>query len=316
MSPKLVKILSYIVFLPIVFMGGIPIQVSAADTVWAVCVGGGGGGGSSNTVPSYGGAGAGGGYKEDTALSVSATTYDITIGTGGTGGAGGTNTQGGTGGTTTMKLAGVNYFACGGGGGGGYAGGAPGSSIAGSRGGSGGGGGWTAGAGGAGYSGEGFAGENGQATGGGGGGGADEAGGTDGTGYGGDGHASSITGTSTYRGGGHLGCSNTCGAVQGLGSEITFSTGNGEAGMGGGGYGPRNNNPGGNAGKGIFIVSYVTANFGSTTYTGTRVRQLTDGANTVLEFRNDGTWTVVLNATASLPSFWGAGTIMRGTIYH
>src|ERR1019366_6831942 len=51
----------------------------------------------------------------------------------------------------------------------------------------------------------------------------------------------------------------------------------------------------GNGGKGVVILSYVTADFGTCTATGS-YSQSTDGANTVFTFTGNGTWTMVAAA--------------------
>ncbi|GAB1268445.1 hypothetical protein NBRC116493_16980 [Aurantivibrio infirmus] len=220
-----------------------PSSVNSVD--YLIVAGGGGGGAGESTsffsVFNHGGGGGGAGGMLSGVFSVSATTYNVTVGAGG---AGGINTTGGDGGNSTFD----GFVANGGGGGGAYA-------VNGRPGGSGGGGGGQR-AGGAGS--QGNAGGDGHNTffdnrGGGGGGGAGNAGG-DGSddigGTGGAGNASSISGSSlTYARGGDGGGP---GLPGNNGVAGTANTGSG----GGGGWSSAGD--GADGGAGIVIISYPT----------------------------------------------------------
>jgi hypothetical protein len=184
--------------------------------------GGGGGGGAGGYRNSYNSETSGGGGASESALTVTATSYSITVGAGGAG-AGTSGTNGTVGSDSIFSTITSD--------GGGYGGGATGGSTTGGAGGSGGGG--ANGipiAGGSGTANQGYAGGSSSAgSKGGGGGGASEVGfdaasGT-GAGDGGDGLSSSITGSAVYRAGG------------GGGGDWEFSRatgGNGGGGDGGG----------------------------------------------------------------------------------
>lgn len=110
-----------------------------------------------------------------------------------------------------------------------------------------------------------------------------------------NGTLSSISGSSLFYGSGAGGAGNPTGGVGGANggghgsdSSANFGT-NGTANTGGGGGG--NITDSGNAigGKGVVIVSYVTANFGPCT--GGTIT--TNGVNTVHTFNSNGTFTVV-----------------------
>ena len=240
---------------------------TAQSIDYLVVAGGGGGGGQ------YGGGGGAGGYRTDTGFSASATTYPITVGTGGAGTA---SAARGVSGTDSVFSTITST-----GGGGGGAGDVPSSpNDDGLPGGSGGGGGSlgpTAGTAGAatpvtspvqGYAG-GVNGTDGLSwRSGGGGGGASEVGET-GTGNpgsdGGAGSASSITGASvTYGGGGGGGgAPGGAGGAGGGGAGATYNVGSGTAGTdgtGGGGGGSANIAVGssGDGGDGIVIIRRPT----------------------------------------------------------
>jgi hypothetical protein len=242
-----------------------PLTSLTAD--YLVVAGGGGAGGAQATDVGSGGGGAGGlrctigatggGGTLESALSLTATAYTVTVGAGG---AGGTNTDYGTNGSNSV----FSTITSTGGGGGARFG------AAGATGGSGGGGGTSGGAG-SGTANQGFNGAAGQTGGnrtGGGGGGAGVAGtaGASG-GAGGNGVTTSISGTSTvYAGGGGGGAgsggSGGTGGTGGGGAGSAYS-GNGNnatANTGGGGGGasaPGSARTGGTGGSGIVIVRYA-----------------------------------------------------------
>jgi len=221
----------------------------------------GGGGGAGGYRSNVSGQSSGGGNSAESAMSLSATSYTVTVGDGAPA-TSGSSDQGGVRGTNSTFN---SITSTGGGGGGGN-----GSDSSQGSGGSGGGGKESDGSGGAGTSGQGYAGGNGQESGnaGGGGGGAGEAGNTDGFAYGGDGVSSNITGSAVTRGGGGS-SANTQGlqpaggdggGAQGsnnnqvAGGNGTINTGGG----GGGGYSTGASNGGGAGGKGIVIIRYNT----------------------------------------------------------
>jgi len=243
----------------------------SGDIEYLVVAGGGGGGGSY-----AGGGGGAGGYRTDTGYGVSAGGYSITVGSGGAGGHF-DNVDGVTGEDSVFDT----ITSDGGGGGASYSG-------VGLAGGSGGGGSGNNFAGGAGIGGQGNAGGN-SATaanwGCGGGGGATAAGAvgiTTNGGNGGNGTASSILNGSpiTYAGGGGggiqtagtegsggIGGGGDAGAATGSGYNdgIAGDTNTGGGGGGGSGDGSNNSATGGAGGSGIVIISYITADFISTT---------------------------------------------------
>ncbi len=219
-----------------------------------VAAGGGGGGGSY-----VGGGGGGGGvlYTSSYALNAS-TQYSVVVGSGGTGGA--YSAQGSNGGNSSFT-GGASLTAIGGGGGGSY------SNNQGLSGGSGGGAGWQ-GSPGAATTGQGNSGawSTPSPNRGGGGGGAGRAGGNGGSdpAAGGDGLAYSLSGTSTYYGGGGGAGSDGTAGTGGLGGGGAGGTpynngANGAANTGGGGGGGGGNSQapvGGTGGSGIVVVSY------------------------------------------------------------
>jgi hypothetical protein len=237
--------------------------------------GGGGAGGLRSTVTATGGGG-----SLESALSLSAQAYSVTVGAGGAAGAGTTSsTSIGTNGSDSIFS---TITSVGGGGGAGFNGSSSGSN--GKDGGSGGGASvysGPSGTAGARTTNQGYAGgtalQTGGATssGGGGGAGAVGANGTSGNGgAGGNGVASSITGTSTTRaggGGGGVYASGTSGAGGsgggGAGGATSASSTNGSAGTvntGSGGGGARHIEgsavtPGGEGGSGIVIIRYLAA---------------------------------------------------------
>jgi hypothetical protein len=207
----------------------------------------GGGGGANTTWGSSGGGGAGG-YRADTGHGVTAQTYNITIGAGGSAKVGsGVADNGGNSIFDTIT-------SLGGGGGGQY------SSGAGAVGGSGGGGG-DSGSGGAGTSGQGNAGGGSSASGGGGGGGA---GGAGAVATGGVGLQNDITGTNLYYaggGGGAKGSSSNAGGSGGggTGGGQGYASTSGTDGLGGG-AGAGGSLAGGNSGgSGVVILRFLTS---------------------------------------------------------
>ena len=232
-----------------------PLTSLTAD--YLVVAGGGGGG---NVYGGGGGAGGlrctvgatGGGGTLESALSLTATAYTVTVGAGGLAGSVGNNSVFGSI-TSTYGGRGATY-----------------NTTPASEGGSGGGGAGSGGQGtkGAGTANQGFAGADGANSGNygaGGGGGAGAVGGTPSTnsGVGGAGVTTSISGTSTtYAGGGGGGKTNNganaaAGGAGGGGAGSNTSPGtNGTANTGGGGGGAFSN-PGGQGGSGIVIVRYA-----------------------------------------------------------
>ena len=256
--------------------GGLTGGSAAFDAYYLVVAGGGSGGSNSNS----GGAGAGG-YRTNygsTALEIlPSTTYNITVGAGGTANAFGSGVNGNNGNNSVF-----NIITSTGGGAGGAQGQTPGT------GGSGGGGGYDR-SGSAGNAGgfspvEGYAGGSGTQSGsypGGGGGGASEVGNTDGAGHGGDGTSNSITGSAVfYAGGGSAGLSygypvipgsNGGGGTGGAGDPSSGGTA-ATAGIfntGGGGGGGSAGTGGGSGGSGTVILRYPTAEVSSFAVTGT-----------------------------------------------
>tara|TARA_R110000787_G_scaffold286102_1_gene403338 strand:- start:22 stop:1662 length:1641 start_codon:yes stop_codon:yes gene_type:complete len=241
--------------------GGTFAVTGSGDVEYLVIAGGGGG--------SSGGAGAGG-YLTNlggTAVGVTAQSYPITVGTGGTGVDGGGSTAGNNGTNSVFS----SITSIGGGGGGGVT-----SGDDGGNGGSGGGAGANNNSSvtfGTGTAGQGYNGGAASATSSpfssGGGGGSSQVGynnnGSTVAGNGGDGTASSITGSSVTRaggGGGTLyGSSGTVGigGSGGGGSGSGTVGGNGTANTGSGGGGGRNSQNGGTGGSGIVIIRYLTS---------------------------------------------------------
>ena len=132
--------------------------------------------------------------------------------------------------------------------------------------------------------------------GGGGGSGATGANGISGTagGAGGAGTANSITGSSVTRAGGGGGHGNSTGGAGGSGGGGAGSSGvnsgtNATANTGSGGGGARDAGTAGSGGKGVVILSMPTANYSGTTSGSPTVT--TSGANTILQFNGDGSYT-------------------------
>jgi len=278
-----------------------------SGTVSILAVGGGGGGGSNK-----GGGGGAGAYVVNTALTITPTSYAITIGAGGAGGT--SANRGSNGGGTTI---GALVTAIGGGGGGSV------NTANGLSGGSGGGAYNSTGVAGSGTAGEGRAGGigfNNQTSGGGGGASAVGSNAPDGThgGAGGAGTANSISGSSvTYAGGGggtpDSGVGNG-GAGGAGGGGAGNSNGAGVAGTantgGGGGGGSNGSNQGGAGGSGIVIISYPTV---SMTATGGTIT--TSGSNTIHTFTTAGTFTIS-NIVLPNPNYYylSTGKIYNGSL--
>ena len=221
----------------------------------------GGGGGAGGYRSNVSGQSSGGGNSAESSMSLSATSYTVTVG-GGASATPGTGDQGGARGSNSSFN---SITSTGGGGGGGN-----GQNSSESSGGSGGGGKESDGAGGSGTSGQGYDGGDGSESNnaGGGGGGAGEEGNTDGFPHGGDGVSSNITGSSVTRGGGGSSgnTSGGYGAVGGAGGGGTASMAHnsaaqsGTANTGGGGGGAYGVSVGasGAGGSGIVIIRYNT----------------------------------------------------------
>ena len=249
------------------------VGLAAPIVEYLVVAGGGSGGGSTY----YAGAGGAGGLLAGTLTVSAATSYTVTVGTGGTKVTGGSNGNNGT-----VSVFGPITAAGGGGGGNGGN-----TNVSGLSGGSGGGGSGTGdttgvgGAGGAGTAGQGYAGGAGwgQGTGNGAGGGAGGGAGAVGgntvnaqAGNGGIGKSNSITGTATYYAGGGGGATNSNNQINqgsgglgggGAGGYSGGTDGTVNTGGGGGGTAPAGINGagiyGGAGGSGIVIVRYSSA---------------------------------------------------------
>jgi hypothetical protein len=232
-------------------------------TVKALVIGGGGGGGGN--LSGYGGGGGAGGYQYNSAFTVTAQTYAVTVGTGGPKG----NTGAGTNGNDSVFS---TITAYGGGGGG---------TTTGKDGGCGGGaGGIPSSAGGTGS--QGYNGGNSVNTNSGGGGGSGGAGGNNG-GAAGIGTSNSITGSAvTYAAGG---------------SSSGGETGTANIGNGGGGAQQYN----GDGGKGVVIISYVTADFSTKgiSVTGTGNTKTVSGSETICKFITSGNFVVTDSPTGN-----------------
>jgi YD repeat-containing protein len=257
------------------FTGSGAFTANQAVTVEALLVAGGGGGGGGLLNIMNAGGGGGGGVLLNTALSLSATSYSVTVGAGGTSGLNGGNTT----------FAGLTAIGGGHGAHSAYA--APGAA-----GGSGGGEGTSQGGGaGAGVSGQGTngtAGAGGPYYEGGGGGGATSSGSGR---NGGNGYGSSLSGSfAYYGGGGGAGTNDSTGGSGGLGGggagggSTTSQGGAGTANTGGGGGGSSQwTSTGGAGGSGIVIVRYSA--------TGASYREV------VAEVRTGGTSGTIISKT-------------------
>ncbi len=235
---------------------------SAALSVNMLLVAGGGGGGGKNNISNtYGGGGGAGGLIAQNGVSLTNTTYSVTVGVGGT--AGTNNTKGGSGGASSITGSSFTTISATGGGGGGTAYSGQTTGASGGSGGGGGRGGSTSGTGGTGTTGQGYAGADAISSRGGGGGGATAAGLEQ---NGGDGSVSNITGTSVMYAGGGGGGGSPAGTGGNGGGGAGNSSGAGTAGAantGGGGGGGSNATTstanGGAGGSGIVVISYNLA---------------------------------------------------------
>jgi hypothetical protein len=266
------------------------------DIDFLVVAGGGGGGGQ------VGGGGGGGGFRTSTQSVTTGIAITVTVGDGGTGGSHAPSVVVGTQGSdSSISGSGLTTITSAGGGRGGVA-----NQYNGGNGGSGGGGSGasnsTAGSGNTPSTSpsQGNNGGTGQASAtyagaGGGGAGAVGVNASSGTaGAGGTGTASSITGSSvTYAGGGGGALDSTAsgasGGAGGGGNGGTSTGGNGTANTGGGAGAGGTPGVGGVGGKGVVILSIPTANY-SGTVTGSPT-EATSGANTILSFTGDGSYT-------------------------
>ena len=268
-------------------------SLAFAATVDYLVVAGGGAGGGVNNGAGCGGGGAGGYIYTTGASFNNGTTFNITVGAGGTDTV---KTTGGNGANSSISAAGfTTVTAIGGGGGGG------GSSGVAASGGSGGGSAYNSASFGTGTAGQGNdGGSNGSGTSNypaGGGGGAGAVGGTaSGStgGAGGDGLQNSITGTPTYYAGGGGGASRGTGGAGGLGggadgrgNQNNASGYGATPNTGGGGGGAQGNALGGPGGSGIVIIR-TTATAASTTGSPTVT---TDGSYNIYSFLADGSIT-------------------------
>ena len=270
-------------------LGPVPYSID-----FLVIAGGGGGGGG------IAGGGGAGGYRTSTQTVSGGTVITVTVGDGGAG-TSNDNQTAFSGSNSSISGSGLTTITSAGGGGGG------GAVSNGGSGGSGGGGG-NFNTGGAGNTpstspSQGNTGGNGGNAGGfrgGGGAGGAGASGVNGTsgggGNGGAGTASSITGSSVTRaGGGGGGCDSGGtagtggsggggnGSSTGVGANGTANTGGGAGGANAGG------NLGGTGGKGVVILSVPTASYSGTSSGSPTIT--TSGANTILQFNGDGSYT-------------------------
>ena len=289
-----------------------------SPSVKALVIAGGGGGADA------GGGGGGGGVQYNSAVTVSQTSYTVSVGGGGNGGTGcGSGCVGSNGGASTFSV----VSAVGGGYGGNLAG------IAGGAGGSGGGGGTTTsgsgGAGGAasqgniGGTGSVAASWVGNSGGGGGAGTAGVNGGlTTGTGNGGDGAPYNISGSMIYYAAGG-GTGEVSGSIIGVGGrggggsgtvDSTGSAGAVNTGSGGGG-GSYNGTyfSGGNGGSGIIFISYPV-NSGMTTSASGAYTVSTSGGNQIYKFTGSGTFTVNSLGSANCPSDPRCSVTVNGNV--
>jgi hypothetical protein len=249
--------------------------VGQAGTLDYVVVGGGGGGGGVLSETPGGGGGGAGAYRTAAGFSVTALSYSISVGDGGTAGGAALAVAGGSSIFSTIT-------STGGGAGGSWNNGLPSTGGGATAGGSGGGAGYTNGAGIAGTYGTAGGVRNDQ--GGGGGGGASVAGATGpSTGHGGNGGAGTAStyrdGTSvTYAGGGGGGAGNISsggastggtggGGAGGAGGGNDGTAATANTGSGGGGAGASSglvSNSGGAGGKGIVVLRYVDGSLSTT----------------------------------------------------
>lgn len=274
-------------------------------TISALVVAGGAGGGGASG--GGGGGGGAGGMRSSTTIELSkGTSYDITVGGGGSAGSTGSSSSAGNGTNGTNSSVGTLFIATGGGGGG-----AGNGTQTGQDGGSGGGGGYNGNTGGSGTVGQGNDGGNGYGNTGGGGGGAGAAGSTStSTTVGGNGGVGSIStfisdtlataqsvgevsGSDVYYAGGGGGAGNNGGGSGGTGGGGNGGANNGAAGTantggaGGGGYGASGVAAAG--GSGVVILKIPTASYSGTT-TGSP-NESTSGSDTILIYKSSGTYT-------------------------
>jgi hypothetical protein len=260
-------------------------------------VAGGGGGGRDN-----GGGGGAGGFRTSTQTVAQGTVITVTVGDGGAGVVS-APASGSNGSNSSISGSGLTTITSTGGGGGSTSG-----TQAGSNGGSGGGGtnGFVGGSGNTpstspsqgNNGGDGTAGGSGPYFGAAGGGGAGAVGGSSNSttgGNGGNGTANSITGSSVTRaggggggvsGGGTTSTGGTGGGGNGGSGGTSGANGTANTGSGGGGSG---NTSGGAGGKGVVILSIPTASYSGTSSGSPTVT--TSGANTILQFNGDGSYT-------------------------
>jgi hypothetical protein len=288
-------------------LGPVPYSID-----FLVIAGGASGGGED------GGGGGAGGYRTSTQTVTGGTVITVTVGDGGAA-VSSSPSRGFDGSNSSISGSGLTTITSTGGGGGGRDDASP--QDSGKNGGSGGGGGGR-GDGGTGPGGNGNTpstspsqGNNGgtafgrtsgfnEAGGGGGGAGAVGGNGSSGTGgNGGNGTASSITGSSVTRaGGGGGGTGGASPAIAGSGgtggggagtatTPSTATSGTANTGSGGGGCGGNNmsGSTTGAGGKGVVILSMATANYSGTTSGSPTIT--TSGANTILQFNGDGSYT-------------------------
>ena len=275
-------------------------------------IAGGGSGGESTATEIVGGGGGAGGYRTSTQAVTAGTVITVTVGDGG---AVNNDLAGSQGSSSSISGSGLTTITSAGGGKGGGSPVSNASSIGGDGGSGGGAAGWdSTRAGGSGNTpstspsqgnngGSALNAPNNRAGGGGGGAGAVGTNATSDNGTnGGAGTASSITGSSVTRAGGGGGGAFSSGTVgtggNGGGGNGGNSSNNGVAGTantGGGGGGSGNASPAitpqvaGAGGKGVVILSLPTAKYSSTTTGSPTVT--TSGANTILQFNGDGSYT-------------------------
>jgi len=273
----------------------------------ALVIAGGGSGGGAGDLGGNGGGGGAGGYRTSTQSVSIGTVITVTVGDGGASPSTNSNV-GNQGSSSSISGSGLTTITSAGGGGGA---GSP--TNTGTSGGSGGGAGQTSSASGASGNvpstspsqgndgGDGFGGGPNYGAGGGGGAGAVGGNGTSTVGgSGGNGTASSITGSSVTRaggGGGGVYNGGTGGSGGSGGGGNATQNSNGSAGTvntgGGGGGGAWNPGSsyvtGGAGGKGVVILSVLTANYSGTTTGSPTVT--TSGSNTIMQFNGSGSYT-------------------------
>jgi hypothetical protein len=279
---------------------GTPAAIPAGEVAYLVVAAGGGaggvggGGGAGGLRTSYGNY-TGGGIGAESNITLSAQTYTITIGAGGTASAtgGAFNNDGNTGSNGTNSVFGTITSLGGGGGTGG--------NNQALNGGSGGGARFLANGYGQGQYGQGYDGATGDIGGGGGGAGGAGLSSTAGScgANGGPGLNVPITGTTTYYAGGGAGgvsfasgCSATSGGIGG-GGDAGANAGTANTGGGGGGGSWTNNanfttQGGGNGGSGVVILRMNTSDYSGTTTGSPTVT--TDGSETILTYTGSGTY--------------------------